>query len=185
LLAGCASTKVEISGITPAAPLCQARSEDLAALVLWGPIWRPDQKDVPLREEAARRGLDEFFASSGCYARVEMRRLSGGGSAVVPTDQELLSLASAARPSPDRVIVVTVRELGPVVKLLSSAALVEGGTEVILGLHAVNARTGVSLASFQAHWQNGGPMVIKGVSSLPRDMSAALRAAMSPASQAP
>jgi hypothetical protein len=32
----------------------------------------------------------------------------------------------------DRLIVLTVRELGPTVKLLSSAALVEGGTEVVV-----------------------------------------------------
>jgi len=180
LLAGCASTTVETSGTAPTAPLCQARSENLSALVLWGPIWRPDQKDVPQREEAARQGIESFFASSGCFARYEVRRLSGGGSAATPSTQELLALAAAANLRPDRVLVVTVRELGPIVKLLGSAALVEGETEVVFGLNAIDARAGTSLASVQTHWRNGGAMVIKGTSSLPADMSAALQAALSP-----
>ena len=142
LLAGCASTRLETSGSRPAASLCQAQGENLSALVLWGPLWRPDQKDVPLREGAALRGLENFFASSGCFGRFEIRRLPGGGSAVVPDQRELLSVASTV----DRVVVVTVRELGPVVKLLSPAALVEGGTEVVLGITAIDARTGASLA---------------------------------------
>ena len=180
LLPGCASTKVETSGTTPDTPLCQARGESLSALVLWRTDWRPDQKEVPLREAAARDGIEDFFASSACFTTYEVRRLSPGASGAVPSASELLALAATASPSADRVIVVTVRELGPVVKLFNSAALVEGGTEVVLGLDAIEARTGASLASFQTHWQNGGPMVIKGVASLPQDMSAALRAALSP-----
>jgi hypothetical protein len=163
--------------------LCQARSESLSALVLWGPIWRPDQKDVPQREEAARQGIESFFASSGCFARYEVRRLAGGGSAAMAQTQELLALAAATNPRPDRVLVVTVRELGPIVKLLGSAALVEGGTEVVLGLTAIDARSGASIASVQTHWRHGGAMVVKGTSSLPGDMSAALQAAMSPPAQ--
>jgi hypothetical protein len=178
LLAACSSTKVDFSGKAPAAPLCQLPGENVSALVLWAPAWRPDQKDVAAREEAARRGLEEFLASSGCFARFEARRL-----AVASSDEQLLSLAQAASPKPDRVIALTVRELGPLVKLLGSAALVEGGTEVVLGIRAIDARSGAPLGNFQTHWQNGGAMVIKGVDSLPRDMSAALSAALSPASQ--
>ncbi len=184
-LAGCASTQVELSGNTPATSLCQAPGEALSALVLWGPGWRPDQKDVPQREAAARQGLEDFLATSACFATHELRRLPGGSSAVEPSDSELLALAAASQPRPDRVLVVIVRELGPVVKLLSSASLVEGGTEVVLGITVVDARSGLLLARYRAHWQNGGAMVVKGVSSLPQDMSAAMKAALSPAGRAP
>jgi len=178
LVGGCVSTKVETSGVASSTTLCQSPGQGLSAIVLWGPIWRPNQKDVPLREEAARQGLEAFLASSGCFAKFHVKRLPGGGSAVVPADQELLSLASTMNPRPDRVVVITVRELGPIVKLFNSLALVEGGTEVVLGLIVIDANTGASLAHIQTHWQNGGALVIKGVSSLPQDMNAALRAAL-------
>jgi len=184
-LAGCASTQFEIKGDAPTAAICQAPGQALSALVLWGPVWRPDQKDVPQREEAARQGLQHFLGTAGCFASYELRRLPGGGASVVPGDAELRALAAATRPPPDRVLVVTVRELGPVLKLQSAVPLVEGGTEVVLDLVALDAGRGTSIARFQARWRNGGTMVVKGVSSLPQDMSAAMSAATSSAPRAP
>jgi hypothetical protein len=180
-LFGCASTKVDISGAAPKKPVCQTVGEQLSVLVLWGPIWRPNQKEVPLREEAALRGLEKFFSNTGCFTKVDIRRLSGGRSAIVPSDHELLSLASAATPTPDRLLVVAVRELGPIVRLFGSPALVEGGTDVVLELKVFDVRTGESLADFRTHWQNGGAFVIKGVETLPQDMTSALEAALAPA----
>jgi hypothetical protein len=177
-LIGCASTKIDISGATSKTSLCQASAEHLSALVLWGSMWRADQKDVPRREQAAQRGLAAFFTAFDCFSEVTIRRLPGGRVAAVPTDQELLSLAATTDPKPDRVLLVVVRELGPIVQLLGSAALVEGGTDVVLDLKVLNVRTDESLAAFRIHWQNGGAFVIKGVDTLPQDMSAALAAAL-------
>jgi hypothetical protein len=179
-LAGCASTKVEFTGKVPATSICQSPGEALSALVLWGPMWRPDQKDVPQREEAARQGLQDFLSASGCFASHQLRRLPVGNASLVPGNSELLALAASASPRPDRILVVTVKELGPIVKVLSSASLVEGGTEVVLGLTVLDTNAGTSIASFQVHWQNGGAMVLKGVASLPDDMNAALTSAVSP-----
>jgi hypothetical protein len=183
-LGGCASTKVETSGLAAKRPLCQMAGEQLTALALWGPVWRPDQKDVPLREAAAQRGLEQFFARSGCFSTVEIRRLPGERLAIVPSDQEVLTLAAAAKVVPDRALVITVRELGPIIRLLGSPALVEGGTEVVLEVKALNVRTGESMANLRTHWQNGGAFVIKGVKTLEEDMSSALQAALAPAAGA-
>src|SRR5215207_6860562 len=121
-LAGCASTTVTMNP-SPQAPVCERAA---TALVLWAPEWRSDQKDVAQREAAAATGLKNFLDSSGCFARSELRRIPsltpGGISA---------QLASQVG-SFNRVVVIGVRELGPVVKLLSSAALLEGGTEAVL-----------------------------------------------------
>ncbi len=179
LLLGCASTKVTTSGDVPTASLCQSTAENLSALVLWGSKWRPDQKEVSRREAAAQQGLEDYFATSGCFSRVEVHRLPDEKTAQVLSRQELRSLASVANSSPDRLIVVVVRELGPVVKLLASPAILEGGTEVILEVTAVDLRSTSSPVNFRVHWENGGPLAIKGVKTLPEDMSAALRAAMS------
>lgn len=180
LVTGCASTQVETTGATPAPSLCQRSGEALSALVLWGPAWRSDQKDVVQREDAARSGIDAFLATSGCFARYHLRRLAGGSTAVVPDHRDLPALAASTTPASDRVVVITVRELGPVVKLLGSAALVEGGTEVVLDIAAVDAATGARLADLRTHWRNGGAMVVKGTATLPQDMSAALYAALRP-----
>jgi hypothetical protein len=133
--------------------------------VLWRPQWRPDQKDIPEREAAAQRGIERYFGSSGCYFATRVLR----------TPDERPGEDLAAR---DRVLSITVRELGPVVKL-GSPALVEGGTEVVLDIRAV-AANGAILADFRSHWRNGGPWIIKGTATLEQDIGSALRAALNP-----
>ncbi len=167
-LAACASTTVTLTP-APQAPVCDA---DAAALVLWAPEWRPDQKDVVAREEAAASGIAAFFAESGCFARTEVRRV------------RTLDVATQARESAgvggrfDLVVTLAVRELGPVVRLLSSAALVEGGTEVVLGVTSRAQGSSAPARAFTVHWHHGGPGTVKGVASLPDDMRAALRAGL-------
>ncbi|CAN5238490.1 hypothetical protein BH11PSE11_BH11PSE11_17060 [soil metagenome] len=177
---GCASTNVEITGKVPHVPLCQLPGQSLSALVLWGPQWRADQKEVALRELAAQKGIEAFLKTSACFAKFELRRVAEGGAAVAQSERELLDLAGQSNPRPDRVLVVKVRELGPVVKLFSSGAMVEGATEVVLDLTVVDVPAAKTLAESRTRWQNGGPMVIKGVASLPEDMQAALSAALRP-----
>lgn len=170
LLAGCASTTVSLEP-SPQAPVCEPTA---TALVLWAPDWRADQKDVAEREAAAAAGLNAFFDSSGCFARTQIRRIPDLGPGTVSAQA-----ASASGPF-GRIVVIGVRELGPVVKLLSSAALVEGGTEVILKVTALPEAPGTQPREFTVRWQSGGPGVVKGVASLPEDMQAALRAALQP-----
>lgn len=174
LLVGCASTKATLQP-TPQAPVCAASA---TALVLWAPHWRPDQKDVLAREEAAAVGLTEFLAKSGCFALSELRRVKDFTS---PTVQ---AQVGSIRDPGTRLVGVEVRELGPTVKLLSSAALVEGGTEVVLRVIEYSPQSGAEVRQFSVHWQNGGPGVVKGIASLPSDMQAALRAGLQPDSVA-
>lgn len=171
LLAACASTAVTLTP-SPQAPVCNRAA---SALVLWAPQWRRDQKDVAAREAAAADGLNRFFATSGCFARTELRRSGDLGPAAVGA-----ALAGSSGRF-DTVLTIGVRELGPVVKLLSSAALVEGGTEVVVQVGAGAPRTGGAPREFTVHWRQGGPGVVKGVASLPEDMAAALRAGLQPA----
>lgn len=170
LLAGCASTAVTLTP-APQAPVCDGTA---SALVLWAPQWRPDQKDVAAREEAAAAGLSNFLATSGCFARAELRRLADLSPAAVASQLQAEGRGFSS------VVTIAVRELGPVVKLLSSAALVEGGTEVVLQVTAAPPSGGKPAREFTVHWRNGGPGVVKGVASLPGDMHAALVAALQP-----
>jgi len=179
-LLGCASTKVETSGAGLKEPLCQAGAEKVSVLVYWRPQWRPDQKAPPLREAAALRGIEDFFASSHCVANVGIRRLPGEVSGDVPSDEQLLRLGAATAPSPDRVLLIVVRELGPKL-VIGIPVLIEGGTEVVIDVRVLNVHTSKSMANVRTHWQNGGTFVIKGVKTLDQDMSAALRTTLMPA----
>ncbi len=175
LLAACASTGVTLTP-SPQAPVCDRAA---TALVLWAPQWRPEQKDVAAREEAAASGLSDFFAGSGCFARTELRRVSSLSPTAAASD---LAVSGARF---DRVVTIRVQELGPVVKLLSSASLVEGGTEVVLQISTQTWQSTDEPREFSVHWRHGGPGVIKGVGGLPADMSAALRSGLQPAASVP
>jgi hypothetical protein len=74
-------------------------------------------------------------------------------------------------------VLIVVRELGPKL-VIGIPALVEGGTEVVVDVRVLNARTSESMADVRTHWQNGGTFIIKGVKTLEEDMSAALRSTL-------
>lgn len=170
LLVACATTTVTLHP-SPQAPVCNASS---AALVLWASHWRPDQKDVSAREEAAAAGLKGFLAGSRCFARAQLRRVKELAPATV---RDALDSEREVVP---RVVGVEVRELGPVVKLLSSAALIEGGTEVVLRIVEYSPRSAAEVRQFVVHWTNGGPGVVQGVAGLAADMQSALEAGLQP-----
>ena len=178
-LPGCASTKVETTGATMHEPLCKPGAEKVLTLVYWGPQWRPDQKEPERREAAALRGIESFLTNSECLARVDVRRLPGGSAAEVPSDDALLKQASAAAPKPEKVLLIVIRELGPVLRI-GIPSIVEGATEVVLELRLLDVPTSTAQANVRTHWSNGGTFVIKGVGSLDRDMSTALAAALAP-----
>jgi hypothetical protein len=173
VLAGCASTTTARLVPSPQPPVCQRGA---AALVLWAPQWRADQKDVPAREAAAEQGLDRFFATSGCFASVVVRR--------VPPDAPafLIDALAEAQAREQPVVVIAVRELGPTLAIGASLALVEGGTEVVLDVTA-HEPAGVAPRKFSVQWRTGGAGVIKGVASLPQDLQAALAAGLQPAAK--
>ena len=163
LLSACASTTVSFQPAAPE-PLCEPSA---TAVVFWATRWRADQKDVTARESAAATGLSGFFASTDCFAQTQLRRVDALPPSPLP-----------AAPDSSRLIGIEVLELGPVVKLLSSAALVDGGTEVVFRAVRYPIGTADEPHSFIVQWRQGGPGVVKGVASLPQDMRAALQAGL-------
>ena len=127
-------------------------------LVLWSTKWRPDQKDVAEREAAAWQGIQQFFIRSSC--RTEIRSADA-----VPADTRGFG----------KVVAISVRELGPVVRIGLPVPL-EGGTEVVFESKVLDGRDGKTLAELRTHWQNGGPFVLKGTRTLAEDMTSALTA---------
>ncbi len=170
---GCASTTAIKISPSPQPPVCEASKQ---ALVLWRTQWRADQKDVLERENAAAAGIGQFFESSGCFKSASVERLPQ------LTEGQATHTAAAAASQRGKVVLVSVRELGPTVRIGSSLALVEGGTEAVLDI-AEFISAEAAPRTFTVQWSSGGPGVLKGVVSLPQDIQAALAAALQPAAR--
>lgn len=171
VLAGCATTKVETTGSPMGKPFCQLEKPPITTLVLWGAQWRSDQKEPQLREAAALRGIQIFLDSFSCISVTSVQKLSW--SEHPPLNEELLHIAASSKPEPELVLFVVVRELGPRL-VIGIPNIVEGGTEVKIDVRVLATQTSKLLANTQTLWRNGGTFVIKGVSTLDRDMSSAL-----------
>jgi hypothetical protein len=172
-LAGCASTRVEMRGQAMTRPLCEAVAPQGSVSVLWGPVWRPDQKEPPLREAAALKGITAFFEAQVCIRPLAIRRLDIPAAYAQMSGPALLDLARASGADADRVILLVVRELGPKL-IIGIPNLIEGGTEVVLEAQVAERTSAQALAQVQTHWQKGGPFYIKGVKSLDQDMRTVL-----------
>lgn len=170
-LGGCASTTTVQLVPSPQAPLCERSAN---ARILWAPHWRPDQKDVPAREGAAAKAIAQFFSESGCFSLAVVQRLADTSAAAIE------AAVAEARTRDERVVTITVRELGPIVKIGTTLALVEGATEVVVELSEYRPPDAVPRRTFTVQWRSGGAGIVKGVASLPQDMQAALSAAMQP-----
>jgi hypothetical protein len=170
---GCASTTVTQFTPSPQQPVCQASA---AAAVLWAPQWRANQKDVSAREIAAAEGIANFFNGTACFSSVVVRRAPEMSPSFIDS-----AVSESAKRS-EKLIAITVRELGPIVKIGSSLALVEGGTEVIFDVKEY-APPSPNPRSFSVRWSSGGPGVIKGVAGLPQDVQSALTAGLQPAAR--
>lgn len=177
LLGGCASTQINTTGASLQQPLCAVDGSKLRTAVYWLPIWRADQKEPPLREAAALRGMQSFFNQASCLGPVTIDRLLASANGLLPTDDELLQRAVTEQSSADLVVMVAVHELGP--KLwIGLPMIVEGGTEAVLDVRVLDTKNKTPLANVHTHWQNGGKFVIKGVKTLDSDMAEALRAVL-------
>lgn len=170
MLVSCATTRVDISP-SPQAPVCDGTA---SALVFWAAQWRPNQKDVLKREAAAETGLVEFLQTPGCFKNSELRRVA------VLTPTGVASEVASTNRLFNKVVVITLLELGPVIELLSSLALIDGGTDVVLQVDEYIPPVEIPTRTFTVRWRNGGPGVIKGVASLPPELRAALITALQP-----
>ena len=166
----CTSTTTAQLIPAPQTPVCAASE---TAMVFWRPEWRPDQKDILAREAAATDGFRRFFETSGCFKTVSLERLPPATSAVVE------ATAIKATERNEKVVVISVKELGPTVKIGASLALVEGGTEVVLEISEFKPQK-TTPRTFAVQWRSGGPGIVKGVASLPQDFQAALAAGLQP-----
>lgn len=138
----------------------------MAVRVFWDTRWRANQKDKPAREQAIRRGLENYFAHSRCFRSFTIRRTS---------ERSILENAETGH---ERNILISVSELGPKLMILGSLWLLEGGTEVSFTISLQSANPKDAGRSARVHSLHTGPWFIKGVKSLDEDLAIALRIAL-------
>lgn len=117
--------------------------------------------------------MARYVQSLPCADTVHIHRLQPAEASTPLTAEQALALARAKGDEPDKVVLLTVRELGPKL-FIGLPTLVEGGTEVVLEARVVQAHPVATLAARHMHWRKGGPFYIKGVKSLDLDMQTAL-----------
>lgn len=177
-MAGCASTRVEISGAKLEHPLCASVNRPVKVVLAWLPQWRSDQKEPAVREDLAQRGIQGFLAQHRCLRATGLRRLPSGSA--MPSDAELVEMANGTAPRADLALLIVVRELGPTLAI-GLPVPVEGATEVLVDVRALDVATTARLAVLRTSWRNGGPFVVKGIDTLDEDLTEALnRSLMSP-----
>ena len=183
-LGGCAATRVTTHVVGNRPPLCQAQATSQTALILWGTAWRENQKEVALREEMASRAITRYFNTSLCFSKVEVLKSAAGREAVGLSDAEALKFVASTGGRYDKVILVRVEELGPLVIIYLSPILWEGGTEVVLRVRVLNVNTSALETDVAVHWKNSGAFVLKGTKTLERDLQAALASVFGEATRA-
>ncbi|MDD2700976.1 MAG: hypothetical protein PHH36_07015 [Sideroxydans sp.] len=172
-LTGCATTTIETSGSRLQNPLCIEGAASLPVSIYWYPQWRADQKEPPLREALAQKGIERFIGRHACLTVKELKRLPAGAE----TDSDQTLLQQARQAGADHVVRIVVRELGPKLQI-GIPVILKGGTEVVIEVRVLNAATAGALADMRTHWARGGTFIVKGLWTLEEDMSAALEASL-------
>jgi hypothetical protein len=177
LTSGCSTIRISThaAGVKP--PICSDQTAHQRVLVLWGCAWRENQKEVPLREGIAARAITRFFNSSPCYESATIAESLSGRDALVLTDGEISQAARSLSGTIQKVVVLRIEELGPIIRLYLSPILWEGGTEIVLRVRILDIETALLESELAIHWTKGGPFVLRGTSALEDDLVAALTSA--------
>jgi hypothetical protein len=170
LLSGCSSVKIDTAGSNNIAPICNPGDNIIITAILWGALWRPDQKEPQLRESMAKQGIDQFISETKCINVVSNRKIELEQNA--PSNAKLIELVTVN--NTEQVIFILVRELGPTLEI-GIPAIITGHTETVLETKVINLPSQSVINDSKVHWRKGGMFVIKGTSSLPKDIASALK----------
>lgn len=176
LLAACGTTQISMHSVGANPPLCESVAREESALVLWGPAWRTDQKDIPMREQMAENAIRKFFANNTCYPNPTILRSLAGKNAATLSDAEVLKHAASLPNRFKKIILLRLEELGPVVTLNISPIPLVGATEVVFRTKVLNAGSAALDADVSTHWKSTQPYLLKGVKTLEQDFQDALSA---------
>lgn len=175
VLAACTSPQTTIHAAGQTCTGCEK-----SAIVLWGTAWRSNQKEPELRGRIAEGALQKFFQKSVCFRgrQIPVETHAGDRLAATLTDTDLIAFAKHR--GRDRVILIRLEELGPLIILRPSLVLWEGGSEVQLRIRVLNAAASTLDADVSVHRRDTGPFVLRGTGNLEHDVLEALGTVFGP-----
>lgn len=137
--------------------------------MLWGALWRSDQKEPLLRESMAKQGIEIFISETKCINVPAVDQITLDSQP--PSNQALIE--QTAKYSANQLIFILVRELGPTIEI-GIPSIIEGHTEVLLEVKVIDLSSNAVTNDSRVHWKQGGKFVIKSTKSLSEDMASAL-----------
>jgi hypothetical protein len=169
VVCGCATVKMDMHSTGAGSPVLGSSSAADKVLVLWGTAWRSNQKEAGRREEIAAAGIAEFFND-----KAVVRKTIGGKSATLLSDSQIFQSEELKTSHFERVIVLRIEELGPILTFHLSPILWNGSTDVSLHVRVLD-RPSISLISeIGVHWEKGGAFEVRGASKLKEGLKSAL-----------
>ena len=174
LLFGCSTTRLTHHSQGVAPPFCESDLYGSKVAIYWDTAWRPDQKEIELRERIIAEGIDSFFKANGCIDTITITRAIGTKSITMCTDAEIAAVARSI--GADKAIVMRFEELGPNLFLYLSPILWETKNEVLVRTKVIDSRNETIETDTASHWYRGGPFMLLGTRSLHKDLRGTLEA---------
>jgi hypothetical protein len=159
-------------GLKP--PLCRSAIANQKILVLWGAAWRNNQKEKDRREQVAADVITRFFNATSCGASATVQKSIAGREAVTMSDSEILKSDMVISGQFQKVVVIRLEELGPILMFNLSPILWSGATNVSLRIRVLDVATSSMDSDITTDWMKGGPFNIRGAKYYAESLTAAL-----------
>lgn len=171
---GCSTIGVSMHTVGLKPPLCRSAFANQKILVLWGTVWRNDQKEKDRRERVAADVIPLFFSATSCGASATVQKSITGREAVTMSDSEILKSDMLISGQFQKVVVVRLEELGPILMFNLSPILWSGATNVSLRIRVLDVATSSLDSDITTDWIKGGAFNIRGAKYYAESLTAAL-----------
>lgn len=169
VLCGCATVRIDLHSTGAEIPLLRNNPAPDRVLVLWGAAWRSNQKEPGRREEIASAAIGEFFDG-----KAVVKRTVDGAPALLLSDSQIFRSKDVTSSRYERIIVLRIEELGPLLTFYLSPVLWEGSTDVSFRVRVLDPSSAALVSEIGAQWKKGGAFHLRGVSKLKEDLKSAL-----------
>jgi hypothetical protein len=171
---GCSTIGVSMHTVGLKPPLCRSDIANQKILVLWGVAWRSNQKEKERREQVAEDVIPRFFSETPCFTSTVVKKNIAGRDAIAMSDSEILKSDMVISGQFQKVIVVRLEELGPILMFNLSPILWSGATNVSLRVRVLDVVTSSLDSDITTDWIKGGAFNIRGAKYFAESLTAAL-----------
>jgi hypothetical protein len=170
----CSAVRINTHAVGSKPPLCRGDIPNQKTLVLWGAAWRSDQKEKDRREQVASEVIRRFFHNASCCFSATVEKSIAGREAITMSDSEILKSDMVISGGFQKVVVLRLEELGPLLMIYLSPILWEGLTNVSLRIRILDVATSSLESDITIDWKKGGAFNIRGSKYFDESLTAAL-----------